>query len=61
LTALSQKLNIDPHYLAIIWVCEQKEIDGIILGPSNQKQLKDLLKVISYEVSKEILNELNDN
>jgi len=61
LTDLSHKLNIDPLYLAIIWVYGQKEIDGIILGPSNQEQLKDLLKIISYEVKMEILNEFNDN
>ena len=61
MTDLSHKLNIDPLYLAIIWVYGQKEIDGIILGPSNQEQLKDLLKIISYEVKMEILNEFNDN
>lgn len=48
---ISYREKLALSYLSLIWVCNKKEIDKIVLGVNNLKQLKLNLKYVKKKIS----------
>ena len=62
ITVLSEKLNITPAQLSILWCLKNKNVSTVILGASKIRQLKENLDSIKFYdlISDEIMNEINN-
>ena len=59
---LSEKLNIKPSQLAILWCLKNQNVSSVIVGASKLSQLKENLKSIEYfeQISDELVNKINN-
>ena len=59
---LSQKINIKPSQLAILWCLKNKNVSTVIIGASKLSQLKENLKSIDYSevITDDIINDINN-
>tara|TARA_Y100000996_G_C22514741_1_gene639938 strand:+ start:436 stop:1380 length:945 start_codon:yes stop_codon:yes gene_type:complete len=59
---LSEKLNITPSQLSILWCLKNKNVSTVIIGASKLSQLKENLKSIDYIdlITDDIIDEINN-
>jgi aryl-alcohol dehydrogenase-like predicted oxidoreductase len=50
-TELAQRLGTHPGVIAIAWVLSHPAITGAIVGMRNEKQVRDLLNALTFELS----------